>query len=665
MLLTTDELLNKLSIYEKTISDLEEEKRNLKTELERNQNALNHPNYVFFKSDKVGNISYSNFENHRNRRKNLKDFIPKEETEKLIDTIKEVLNVKKMVPIPISWNIGTSKDNSYTSTLVVPIADEEALIIASPYPFENANRFYNFRNVEIISEILGFLPGIAFIADQNNHLVRIENQVNTPINQIGEAIGCVNFLAADGKCGSMPICGKCQLNASIAKTQKTNRDIQQKQIKIPLNINGKRIYKNFLLTTFCIYIDQKEHYVVYLEDSVDPKIRIKELKASNTLLRSVLDSLPFSIYWKNLNSTFLGGNRTFADQLRIIDRDAIFGLKDEDLFEYNVAKENQRNDEIALKIDQPVLQNEYNYELLEHKITQNSIKASLHDDSGNKIGIVGSTIEFSSQKWYELDGGKKNSTDLESISDQLDFAIWEWHLNTDRLTGNNRWKSMMGVDISTATVQHYLQNIDINDQEKIIAAKEEIHNSGKYKFNHQFRYLSPKEKKTKWIQISGKILHFDIHGNPVKLVGNAKDITEQKEIEIRCQLESQFNSALLNSSKDSIWSIDHNFRITFINQTFKANFFLLFGVELEVGDYSFDALEKPLQVKWKKRFRKALKGSSFKVTDEFFNEGLLYKKTEILFSPILINEEIVGASCFSRDITKTSRLIGRAEKCNS
>jgi len=116
-------------------------------------------------------------------------------------------------------------------------------------------------------------------------------------------------------------------------------------------------------------------------------------------------------------------------------------------------------------------------------------------------------------------------------------------------------------------------------------------------------------------------------------------------------LESEASlSSLFENTNDSIWSIDTNYCIRTINNNFKFQFKIAFGVELNAGSPIVDLLPEMIRNIWRERYSRALQGESFSVIDHFEFEGVA-QYVEIRFNPIRLNNVVVGASIFGRDIT--------------
>ncbi len=134
-------------------------------------------------------------------------------------------------------------------------------------------------------------------------------------------------------------------------------------------------------------------------------------------------------------------------------------------------------------------------------------------------------------------------------------------------------------------------------------------------------------------------------------IGVTRDITqqkisEQKIIESRANLES-----LIEYTDARIWSIDMNYNIISINSNFRNDFKSAFGVKLDKGAYSLENLPDHIFERWTGLYDRVLGGEQFSVIDEFEIENIP-RYVEINFNPIKVQDNIIGATCYSRDITK-------------
>ena len=119
-------------------------------------------------------------------------------------------------------------------------------------------------------------------------------------------------------------------------------------------------------------------------------------------------------------------------------------------------------------------------------------------------------------------------------------------------------------------------------------------------------------------------------------------------------LESATNEAallsLIENTQDSIWSVDQDFRVVTANSNFLNAFNAAYGHLLKKGDTVLDFIPEEIRPKWQLRYHKAINGERFKEVDYFdFTTFVMY--VEVSFNPIIVDDNIVGVSVFSRDVT--------------
>lgn len=132
------------------------------------------------------------------------------------------------------------------------------------------------------------------------------------------------------------------------------------------------------------------------------------------------------------------------------------------------------------------------------------------------------------------------------------------------------------------------------------------------------------------------------------------DITEKKEKERKLRLQEHKQQALINNTKDLIWSLDKNFRLISFNQSFSQSAIRMFGVHLKVGDMPFQDGKSLIGIDlWKSLFQRAFDGDTFSVELDTQLPAGQAIHLEVSFNPIFTDtDEIEGACCFIHDITK-------------
>lgn len=137
------------------------------------------------------------------------------------------------------------------------------------------------------------------------------------------------------------------------------------------------------------------------------------------------------------------------------------------------------------------------------------------------------------------------------------------------------------------------------------------------------------------------------------------DITDKEGFEKNIFRTKASLNAIINNTKDAIFSVDRNYRLLVLNEAFKEASFLVSGIHRRVGDLFFIEEWSPdVNGMWKQNLDRALAGEQFQITTVTEING---KKVEmeVSFNPIRENDIVTGVGCFARDITEQH---GREEK---
>ncbi|MGD9153089.1 MAG: PAS domain-containing protein [Gammaproteobacteria bacterium] len=124
-------------------------------------------------------------------------------------------------------------------------------------------------------------------------------------------------------------------------------------------------------------------------------------------LKSILDSIPGSIYWKDKNGVYLGRNSYSSEKMESvgleseINIDDIIGKTDYDLFPKETADRYRKYDLEVLKTGKEI-SNEEPVTLPNGRILiQLSTKRPLRNEKKEIIGIIGNTVDITYQKEIE------------------------------------------------------------------------------------------------------------------------------------------------------------------------------------------------------------------------------------------------------------------------
>ncbi len=133
-----------------------------------------------------------------------------------------------------------------------------------------------------------------------------------------------------------------------------------------------------------------------------------------------------------------------------------------------------------------------------------------------------------------------------------------------------------------------------------------------------------------------------------------KKIEESRQTE-KILRENEANiKAIIENSLESVWSIDTNYKIQYVNEVFATSFYQTFGAHLQKGVNILESLPPQLRTIWKERYDRAFNNEHFVFNDKIDIESRsIY--IEVAMNPIVIDDKVVGASFFGKDITHRMR----------
>lgn len=136
------------------------------------------------------------------------------------------------------------------------------------------------------------------------------------------------------------------------------------------------------------------------------------------------------------------------------------------------------------------------------------------------------------------------------------LGFWDWNVNTRQTYFSPQWKQMLGYEVNEVpdSLEAWERLIHPEDLPKVMEVLNSYLEGKRPIYEVEYRMLS-KTGEWKWILDLGKVFERDRAGDPVRMTGTHKDISDRKQAEAALWESETKNRALLNVIPDLIFHV--------------------------------------------------------------------------------------------------------------
>ncbi|OCQ89366.1 PAS domain S-box protein [Nostoc sp. MBR 210] len=183
------------------------------------------------------------------------------------------------------------------------------------------------------------------------------------------------------------------------------------------------------------------------------------------------------------------------------------------------------------------------------------------------VGAVATQLGSLIQRKMIEAAHRQSEERLQLALEASDLGLWDWNLITDQAYCGWQWKQIMGYEghYLTNTSQVFEKYIHPEDLPAVSSAlKAHLQGvSAVYEVEYRMRGAN---NEWKWIHSRGKIVECDDWGQPLRMIGTDKDITERKTLERELALREARLNAFFSSAPVGMKILDHQLRYVQVNQ---------------------------------------------------------------------------------------------------
>ncbi|GIU12441.1 response regulator [Shewanella sp. MBTL60-007] len=276
------------------------------------------------------------------------------------------------------------------------------------------------------------------------------------------------------------------------------------------------------------------------------------------LLRSLLDSIPEAIVFKDKEGRYLGCNKSAERMLGFSESEMIGQLSDA-LTPDEQSVRIRAEDERVLTERTPVRYQE-KVELAGKPVLLDTLKLPFYNRHGELLGLIAVwrdvTREYESAEQLRLSEERYHLA-----MDAVEDGLWDWYLDSEQIICNPAYYSMLGYKVNEfpALVSTIDELIHPDDRIRVEEYREQYLANPVGAYDIEFRMLG-KSGEYHWLLSRGRVVEYTPNKEPKRMVGTHKDITRHKRNEV-AMLEAKQDAEMANLYKSEfLANMSHEIR---------------------------------------------------------------------------------------------------------
>ncbi|MCQ8103375.1 EAL domain-containing protein [Methylomonas sp. SURF-2] len=262
-----------------------------------------------------------------------------------------------------------------------------------------------------------------------------------------------------------------------------------------------------------------------LAQEIQRRQTLAELAESRNLLRTIIDTVPLRIFWKDRELTFLGCNPAFALDAGADSPLDVIGKNDKQLAWRDLAEFYQNDDRQVMSSGVPKLF--YEEPLIKpdgETVWLRTSKVPLLNSDRQTIGVLGVYQDITAIKQTEL-ALLRSEANLNRAQAVAKIGSWRLDLKQGRLEWSAETFRIFGLPPDTPVdYRLFLSRVHPDDSDQVNNAWQAALKGAPYHLEHRIVVNGD----IRWVEERAE-LEFDADGNCLAGVGTVQDITERKQ----------------------------------------------------------------------------------------------------------------------------------------
>jgi PAS domain S-box-containing protein len=297
------------------------------------------------------------------------------------------------------------------------------------------------------------------------------------------------------------------------------------------------------------------------EDITERKLAEEGLAHERYLARSLTDTSPDFICFKDREGRYTHINPAFYAKLGLSDPAQVIGKTVHDLFDAEYARQAQAEEEEIIRTGKPVVSKDVTITWRDGRATWGSMtKMPLRDPQGQIIGTFAVARDITARKLAEEELRKSQERFELAVQGSQD-GLWDWDVTTDEVYYSPRYKAMLGYEDHEFPnrSEGWASRVHPEDIGRVRSELRAHFKSREPLSWVEFR-MRHKDGSYRWIRSRAFVLR-DSTGRVHRMAGSHEDITDRKNAEGELAQERHLLRSFIDALPEGIYFKDRDSRI--------------------------------------------------------------------------------------------------------
>ncbi|HIJ94735.1 MAG TPA: PAS domain S-box protein [Desulfuromonadales bacterium] len=286
---------------------------------------------------------------------------------------------------------------------------------------------------------------------------------------------------------------------------------------------------------------QSDQMIAFLRDITSRKQAEEALWNEKAFLRCVIDSANDLIYFKDLNSVYLGCNRASEIFTGVAECDQV-GKTDFDLLDHATAVICRERDKLVMAGETAAHAEEWVTYPDGRRVLLDTLKTPIFDKNGRAVGLVGISRDITDRK--EMENALRASENrYRSLMENIPAIVYKYSTRSGGLFYSPQVEQVFEYPLQAFYDNPLLWKNSIHPEDTMLV-EQAIARTCDHGETGVYVEYRVRNRSGNWIWLRDSLIQREISSKGIEIFGIATDITERKQAEEeRIKMEMQLHQA--------------------------------------------------------------------------------------------------------------------------